>query len=77
MAESTTTSISIRLQARSEECDATIKPLAAILLVALGFALAACRGAEEPQITHWYGTGGSYTTGVYEDPAHYWSPGPD
>ena len=43
-------------------------------MVALTFGLAACRGAEEPQITHWYGTG-SFTTGVYEDPYWYQVPG--
>jgi len=39
------------------------KPSLAILIVALSFALAACRGAEEPQITHWYG-GTAVTTGA-------------
>ncbi|MDE2228610.1 MAG: hypothetical protein KGL11_06170 [Alphaproteobacteria bacterium] len=42
--------------------------------IALSILLAACRGAEQPQVTHWYGTG-SYTTGVYEDPTWYQVPG--
>ncbi len=50
------------------------KPRLAIFIVAFSLALAACRGAEQPQITHWYGTG-SYTTGVYQDPTWYQLPG--
>jgi hypothetical protein len=50
------------------------KPSLATLIVALSLALAACRGAEEPQITHWYG-GTAVTTGVYEDPSWYQVPG--
>lgn len=38
----------------------------------LTFGLAACRGAQEPQVAHRYGNT-SYTTGVYEDPS--WVPG--
>ncbi|GEM_PF-3285918 len=45
------------------------------LAAALGLLLVACRGTETPQITHWYGTGGSYTTGVYDDPSWYQGPG--
>lgn len=48
----------------------------AIVAVVLGIMLAACRGAEQPQITYWYGTGGSYTTGIYSNPALYQAPGP-
>lgn len=41
---------------------------------ALIVALTACRGAETPQVTHWYG-GTPVTTGVYDDPAWYQAPG--
>lgn len=43
------------------------------VVLAAALALAACRGAEQPQVTYWYGTG-SYTTGVYDDPAWYHTP---
>ena len=43
------------------------------LALALALLLTACKGAEQPQITHWYGTG-SYTTGVYDDPMFNWNP---
>ena len=46
--------------------------LAAVAL-ATSLALVACRGAETPMVTHWYGTG-SYTTGVYDTPESYHSP---
>ena len=46
--------------------------LAAVALAA-SFTLVACRGAETPMVTHWYGTG-SYTTGVYDTPESYRSP---
>jgi len=45
---------------------------AAVALAAL-LALVACRGAETPMVTHWYGTG-SYTVGVYDDPTWYQAP---
>ncbi|MGB8181157.1 MAG: hypothetical protein WCF13_02195 [Stellaceae bacterium] len=45
----------------------------AVVAIALGIMLAACRGAETPMVTHWYGTG-SYTTGVYDDPTWYQAP---
>ena len=41
--------------------------------LAVLLALAACRSAETPQVTHWYGTG-STTTGVYDTPESYRSP---
>ncbi len=41
--------------------------------LAVSLALAACRGAETPQVTHWYGTG-SVTTSVYDTPESYRSP---
>ena len=43
------------------------------VIIAFGIILAACRGAEQPQTTYWYGTG-SYTTGVYDNPAWYQVP---
>ena len=51
------------------------KLLAAILIVTLGFGLAARRDAEEPQVTYYYGSSGPYTTGVYDNPAWYQVPG--
>ncbi|MGH6976853.1 MAG: hypothetical protein ACREED_07490 [Stellaceae bacterium] len=45
-----------------------------VAALALIVALAACRGAETPTVTHWYGTG-SYTVGVYDDPTWYQAPG--
>jgi len=51
------------------------KSLAAILIVTFAVGLAACRNVEEPQVTYYYGSGGSYTTGVYDDPALYQVPG--
>ena len=50
-----------------------MRRIVALSLVLELFALAACRGAETPQVTHWYGTG-SYTTGVYDTPDSYRSP---
>ncbi len=47
--------------------------LAAVALAA-SLVLVACRGAETPMVTHWYGTG-SYTVGVYDDPTWYQAPG--
>ena len=41
--------------------------------LAVTLALAACRGAETPQVTHWYG-GAPVTTGVYSTPESYRSP---
>ena len=43
------------------------------VMLTVALALAACRGAETPQVTHWYGTG-SYTTSVYDTPDSYRSP---
>ena len=48
----------------------TCRTAAALILAVM---LAACRGAETPMVTHWYGTG-SYTTGVYDTPESYRSP---
>ena len=45
----------------------------AAVALAVMLALVACRGAETPQVTHWYGTG-STTTGVYDTPESYRSP---
>jgi len=42
----------------------------AVVVLVAALALAACRGAETPMVTYWYGTG-SYTTGVYDDPSWY------
>jgi len=42
----------------------------AAVAITLAVVLAACRGAEQPSMTYWYGTG-SYTTGVYDDPSWY------
>lgn len=36
-------------------------------------ALAGCRGAQTPQVTHWYG-GTAVTTGVYSTPESYQGP---
>jgi hypothetical protein len=52
---------------------AVTRALLAVLSVAFGLGLAACRGATEPQIMHWYGNT-PYTTGVYEDPSWYSAP---
>ena len=43
------------------------RTLAALVLAVV---LVACRGAETPMVTHWYGTG-SYTTSVYDTPESY------
>lgn len=51
------------------------KAFAAVLIVTFGFGLAACRNAAESQVTYYYGSGGSYTTGVYDNPALYQVPG--
>lgn len=45
-----------------------------VAALTLAVMLAACRGAETPMVTHWYGTG-SYTVGVYDDPTWYQAPG--
>jgi len=45
----------------------------AAVVFAAALALAACRGAETPQVTHWYGTSAA-TTGVYDTPESYRSP---
>ncbi len=45
----------------------------ALAAVALGITLAACRGAETPQMMHWYG-GSAVTTGVYDTPESYQGP---
>lgn len=45
-----------------------------VLALALIVALAACRGAGTPTVTNWYG-GTPVTTGVYDDPAWYQTPG--
>ncbi|HKR19813.1 MAG TPA: hypothetical protein VJS41_06695 [Stellaceae bacterium] len=50
-----------------------MRRIVALSLVLGLCALAACHGAETPQVTHWYGTG-SYTTGVYDTPDSYRSP---
>lgn len=47
--------------------------IAAASLVLCLFALAACRGAETPIVTHWNGAS-SITTGVYDTPESYRSP---
>ncbi|HEV2162551.1 MAG TPA: hypothetical protein VGR52_10015 [Stellaceae bacterium] len=45
----------------------------AAVVLAAALALAACRGAETPMVTNWYG-GTPVTTGVYDDPAWYQTP---
>ena len=46
----------------------------AVIALAAALALAACRGAETPMVTNWYG-GTPVTTSVYDDPAWYQIPG--
>lgn len=44
-----------------------------VVALVVSLALAACRDAETPQVTHWYG-GAPVTTGVYSTPESYRSP---
>lgn len=44
-----------------------------VTALAVALALAACRGAETPTVTNWYG-GIPVTTSVYDDPAWYQAP---
>lgn len=61
-------------QARDKKRDfAVTRALPAVLSVAFGLSLAACRGAPESQITHWYGNTAD-PTGIYEDPSWYSAP---
>lgn len=43
------------------------------VVLAAALALAACRGAETPMVTHWNGASAT-TTGVYDTPESYRSP---